>query len=159
MQPDLVTYRRSQEITGRHTTFLTVVAAHGVHRLIATAIDRLTVDIEIVATDAMEGWRCPRVGTRMSDGRDCRHIVDQTVVTRIALFDHPAETVFLEPVVIPCQIVPTHLIHHDSHHEFGSLVKTCVCHHIHCSTQQPYQCNYLFLHIFRSMISKHIRLL
>ena len=91
--------------------------------MVARAIHSFIINIEIVTTDAMQSGCSTCIDTRMTDGRDGRQIVDQAVVATVALADEPFETIIAKLVIIPGEIIPAHLVYHDSHYKFRTLVK------------------------------------
>jgi hypothetical protein len=83
---------------------------------------RVIIDEEVIATDAMHGWGCARIDTCMSNGCHGRQVVDQTVVTGEALLYQPFEAILPKLVIIPGQIVPTHLVYHYAYYKFRTLI-------------------------------------
>ena len=75
----------------------------------------------------MEGGCRTCIRTRMPDARHRRQIIDQAVVTGESLIYQPLKAVIAELIVIPGQIVPAHLVYHNSHNEFRTLVKLSLC--------------------------------
>jgi hypothetical protein len=58
----------------------------------------------------------------MTNGSHRRHIVDQAVVTGEALLYQPFEAIVTKLVIIPGQIVPTHLVYHYAYYKFRTLI-------------------------------------
>jgi hypothetical protein len=52
-----------------------------------------------------------------------RQIVDQAVVTGVALLNQPFETIVAKLVIIPTEIVPTHLVYHNTYYKLWTLIK------------------------------------
>ena len=93
----------------------------------------------------------------MANGGNRRYIVNQAVVAGVTLVNEPTQTVFLELVIIARQVVPTHLVNHNTNHELRLFAEFRTRHHLNRQTQRKNKPQN-FLHILtRSMISKHIR--
>ena len=56
-----------------------------------------------------------------------------------SLIDESFQSIFLILVVIPAEIIPTHLIYYDSYHELRALVKLRLCLTVNNIAQR--QCN------------------
>ena len=75
----------------------------------------------------MESRRGTGIDRGVADGGDCGDVVNQTVVARIAVVYHPAETRFAELVVVAVEILPSHLIDNNAHDQLGTLVERSLC--------------------------------
>ena len=111
---------RGQVVARRHLSFL-AVGTNALHRLVTAAIGALSVDIEIVAADAVQGRCRARIDARVTNGGHCRHVVDHGVLEAEPLIDEFTETALAILVIIIVEVVPTHLVHHETYHKLGPL--------------------------------------
>jgi hypothetical protein len=56
-----------------------------------------------------------------------RNIVDQTVIAGITSPNQPFEAIVAELVIIPTEVVPSHLVYHDTYYELRTLIKFSFC--------------------------------
>ena len=77
----------------------------------------------------MKGGCGTSIGTGMTYRCHRWNIVDQAVVITIPLIYHPSEPITRVPIKIYREIVPAHLVYHDTYHQFGFLTKlrTVIC--------------------------------
>ena len=70
----------------------------------------------------MKGWGSTCINTGMTYRRYRWQVVYETVVKGVALVRQAPETIGTEAVIIAREIVPAHLIYHNTHDEFWSFV-------------------------------------
>ena len=58
---------------------------------------------------------------RVSDGRYRRYIGEHGVFARKALAEHSPEASLAISVLIAVEVIPSHLVNHYAHHQFGTL--------------------------------------
>ena len=126
----LVADARGQQVAWRHLS-LFGVGAHGTDVVVVAAIDLLAVFDKVVAGNAGQRGHRTGVDAGVAYGGDGRHIVDQRVLVAVALVDQAAQTVSAELWVIIIEVVPTHLVYHQTDNEFWSL-DVAACQHGCC---------------------------
>ena len=126
MQSDLVANSRCEQIPGRHATFLAVIRPHRIHCIVTTAVNRVVIDKEVIATDTVQRRGRTRVDTRMANSCHCWDIVYQAIVAAITFLDQTFETILTKLVVVSAKIIPSHLVYHNTHNKFWALTKVSV---------------------------------
>ena len=134
MQSQLVAYGCCHQVHRRHLSLRLIVGTHRHHRAVRTAIHLPVVHVEIIATDAVKGRCRTRIDAGMSDCRDRRHIVDQTVIVAVTFVNEATETTLAKLLIIARQIVPAHLVHHNAYHQLRTLAElgfVTLCRQLH----------------------------
>ena len=119
-QSELVTHRGDQRVAWRHLPCI-ARGAHRLHGAVLTAVSLPAVDVEVVACNACKSGRGTGIDATVSGSRHCRYVVIVRVVAVITFCDESFQTVVAEFVVIAVEIVPSHLVNHDAHHQFRAF--------------------------------------
>ena len=119
-------------------TFL-VVCSHRLHTVILRAIGFLAIKEEGIAHDSCDGWHRPRVNRSMSHCRDTRQIIDKRAIAVPPFPHHAAETTIAVAVGIASEIVPSHLVNNQPHHQLRAVQLTNVLHRSLCPTHTCHQ--------------------
>ena len=96
-----------------------LVAADAAFAVILYAGHIPAVNQEVVACNAVEGGCRARVDSSMSGSGHRGHIVDDGVITPVAILEQGLEATLAPLIVI--EVVPPHLVHNQAHNQFGPL--------------------------------------
>ena len=69
----------------------------------------------------MQGRCRARIDARVANGSNCRHVVDHSVLEAEPLIDEFAESALAILVIIIIEVVPAHLVHHETYHKLRPL--------------------------------------
>ena len=108
------------EISRRHQARL-AVGAHRLHGFIIRAIHLLAILHKIVSGDSVDRWHTTGIETSMTDGGNRWNIRNTGVFAREALVEQSLESTFTIALLIAIEIIPSHLVNHDAHYQFGAL--------------------------------------
>ena len=114
----------------------TGVAAYALYVVVAAAVGPGAegVVVEVVAADAVEGWRGTGVDAGVADGGDGGHVVDHAVLAGVAFVDEAFQSAVDKVLIVIVEVVPTHLVDDKSDDELRALYfLTCPdgCRHEH----------------------------
>ena len=109
-----------QHVVGRRLA-LCAFGAESLHGVVFAARHFLAVDVEAVASDAVERRCSAGVVARMADSGNGGHVVNHLVFAVESFAHHSLEASFAKLVVVVGEVVPAHLVEDDAHHEFRSL--------------------------------------
>ena len=116
----LVAKGSNPEISWRHQARLTV-GPHRFHGFIIRAIHLLTILYEVVSGDSVDGRNTACIETSMTDGGNRWNIRNTGVFAREALVEQSLESTFTIALLIAIEIIPSHLVNHNAHYQFGAL--------------------------------------
>ena len=108
------------EISRRHQARLTV-GAHRFHGFIIRAIHLLTILHKIVSSDSVDRRHTTGIETSMTDGCNRWNIRDSGIFARKSLVEQAFESAFSIALLIAIEIIPSHLVNHNAHYQFGAL--------------------------------------
>ena len=116
----LISESRNPEVSGRHQARL-AVGAHRLHGFIIRAIHLLAILHKIVSGDSVDRRHTACIETSMTDGGNRWNIRNTGVFAREALVEQSLESTFSVALLIAIEIIPSHLVNHDAHYQFGAL--------------------------------------
>ena len=116
----LVAKGSNPEISWRHQARFTV-GTHCFHGFIIRAIHLLTILYEVISGDSVDGRHTTGIETSMTDGGNRWNIRDSGVFARKSLVEQSLESTFSIAFLIAIEIIPSHLVNHDAHYQFGAL--------------------------------------
>ena len=116
----LISESRNPEVSRRHQARL-AVGAHRLHGFIIRAIHLLAILHKIVSGDSVDRRHTACIETSMTNGGNRWNIRNTGVFAREALVEQSLESTFTIAFLIAIEIIPTHLVNHDAHYQFGAL--------------------------------------
>ena len=81
---------------------------------------------EVIAGNAVEGRYGTCIDGGMTDGGDGRDIRDAAVLVAVSLVQQSLEATLAITVLVAIEIIPTHLVNHQSYNQFWSCW-LCLC--------------------------------
>ncbi len=116
----LISESRNPEVSRRHQARL-AVGAHRLHGFIIRAIHLLAILHKIVSGDSVDRRHTACIETSMTDGGNRWNIRNTGVFARETLVEQSLESTFTIALLIAIEIIPSHLVNHDAHYQFGAL--------------------------------------
>ena len=116
----LISESRNPEVSGRHQARL-AVGTHCFHGFIIRAIHFLAILHKIVSGDSVDRRHTACIETSMTDGGNRWNIRNSGVFARETLVEQSLESTFTIALLIAIEIIPSHLVNHDAHYQFGAL--------------------------------------
>ena len=145
-QLQLVAYGRGDEVAWRHLSLLRV-RSDAPHGAVAAAVYGFAVDEEVVAADAMQGGCRAGIYARVAYGCDGGDIRYHVVLTREALVDESLQSALAILIIIIVQVVPSHLVNHQSYNQFRAFQSSC-SHDSNGHGAQHHKCNTNLFHYY-----------
>ena len=102
------------------------VGTNRFHGVVLSAVCLLAVLHEVVASDAMDGRNGACIDRGVTDGGDRRDIRDATILVAESLVQQTLESTLAITILIAIEVIPSHLVNYQSHHEFRSG-RLCLC--------------------------------
>ena len=116
----LIAEGSNPEISRRHQACL-AAGTHRFYGFIIRAIHLLAILHKIVSGDSVDRWHTTCIETSMTDGSNRWNIRNTCVFAREAFVEQSLESTFSIAFLIAIEIIPTHLVNHDAHYQFGAL--------------------------------------